>query len=222
MAADAERGAEEEREALEPGGEAAPSRYEGEKATFFEFILHEHSILSLCFAKEGRVVEVPCCGCCSTCGCIEMEETFSVRQRVFVFLLVLMACTWLSTDVATWHYSFWWTVIMTTCILMPLTCWLKRIVPAVRKRLAKYGGWCCPIVVGAAVLAGGAYSIYVEILHSQGERKGLKILKKTLYALGLQMALEFPTLVYKYFCCSICCNCCMPDRKNVRGTSAFF
>mmetsp|Transcript_70731 Transcript_70731/g.188036 ORF Transcript_70731/g.188036 Transcript_70731/m.188036 type:complete len:223 (-) Transcript_70731:36-704(-) len=219
-AGDAEQG--EEERPLESSGAASPSRYEGEKANFWEFILHEHSILSLCFAKEGRAVEVPCCACCTTCGCIEMEETFSIRQRIFVFLLVLMACTWVSIDVTTWHHGFWWTVCVTTCILMPLTCWLKRAVPRVRAKLAKFGGWTCPIIVGMCVLAGGAYAIYWEVLQSKGEEKGAKLLRKTLYALGLQMALEFPTLVYKYFCCSICCSCCMPEKKCVRASSEFF
>merc|ERR1712137_432080 len=57
------------------------------KVGLIEYILHEHSVLSICFAADGWTPNVPCCFCCTTCCCLVIDNAkFTVPMRIYLFI----------------------------------------------------------------------------------------------------------------------------------------
>jgi len=178
------------------------------KATLAQFVLHEHTLLGLCFAKSGAPpVAVGCC-------CCIFADELSVRHRLFVFVFATVSSVYVALQVTVGVHSDWWAFCAALLVVMPSTCFLKstlrgfsarlqRAVPCVHKFLY--------VRVEELVLLGAVGALGCWAC----QRRALKALEFAIYSLGAQMVSEFGSLIFKYFCCAVCCPCCVPLSEDM-------
>merc|ERR1712039_937048 len=111
--------------------------------------------------------------------------------------------------------SLWWYFLMTTFVLVPLTCWLKNWIPHFSKKLANSWAYA-PSVTGLLILIGMAYLLWNKITGQLGYDKGKTALVQATEVYLIQLWLELFTLGWQYFFCFACCPCCMSARKDIR------
>eukprot|EP00747_Dinoflagellata_sp_TGD_P170158 gnl/TRDRNA2_/TRDRNA2_201007_c0_seq1.p1 gnl/TRDRNA2_/TRDRNA2_201007_c0~~gnl/TRDRNA2_/TRDRNA2_201007_c0_seq1.p1 ORF type:complete len:253 (-),score=42.11 gnl/TRDRNA2_/TRDRNA2_201007_c0_seq1:45-773(-) len=201
---------------MQAAAEAAEGQGSTRKVNFIEWILHEHTLLSLCFAKDGNLVNVPCCLCCTTCCCLELAPSFTIRQRIFVFLFVLIANTAVLTTVSLGVHSIAWQFAVTTFLLVPFVCWLKQIVPRVSYKLNPIHPLLAT-AVGFVVLAGFTLYAGYRLSAERTFAEVWEVATRCLLSFGTQLLLEFIVLTWCFFFCKCCCRCCVPVKEDVRS-----
>merc|ERR1712137_83028 len=185
------------------------------KVGLIEYILHEHSVLSICFAADGWTPNVPCCFCCTTCCCLVIDNAkFTVPMRIYLFIFVFLGTIWIMRSVTVGGHWSIWRAYASTLLLMPVTCWLKRSMPSMRVNLIKkFGKWAADIFFISVLILILLYMTYHVLTdHKKNEWRTLKLAS---IALGMQMLAEFPVIIWKFFCCTICCKCCVPDKADM-------
>ena len=186
------------------------SQRERQKVNILEFILHQHSLLGLCFAGKGPppILVGGCCVC---------ADALSRRHRLFVLGFVLVATLTLSVR-ANLGDASWTTVgLLSFFVVMPCTCllksairdlssWLQRVAPThrcVRLRAEELAllAWLAIVFVDSAVR---------HSPKAAGEGVSVAVL-----ALGAQWVAEVVQLFWCYFFCACCCRCCVPTKGDL-------
>lgn len=181
---------------------------------YLQWLLYQHTLLSLCFARGGRAVDVPCCFCCNTCGCIEMDAEYSVGQRIFVFYLVFLVNMFVSYEISSYNRGWVFTFILTTLLVMPFTCWLKQHVPSAAKKLRRKNV-LLPVLLGWIILLGLPALGWLRVSRSVGRDSATQLFVTGLKVYVMQLLLEFYSLTWKYFFCLVCFRRCMPSNTDL-------
>ena len=183
-----------------------------------DWILHEHTVLGLCFALEHSPnIEVPCCGnCCCVCG-----DELRPRHRVWIFFFVLFATIFVSVESHLEIHGSLWKFCVTTFVLMPTTCLMKSMITRVSIQANERTGLGAvssryPVpplgyVIGVedVALALFGLGILYHLFHEGSDSKDVEAaLLLAIKSWATQMILEIPSLVWKYFFCRFCCCCC--------------
>jgi len=190
------------------------------KVSLPQFVLHEHSVLGLCFAREAPPpVGVGCCCVCS--------DGLSVRHRLFVLSLSVCATLLLSVYVSLGLRSSGSALLLTVCFVAPVVIltkatigtWsaaLERRLPSARlvglraEELTLLGWFIWAIAaLSSGVEGGGDDDDDDGELSSAGEALGTAA-----GALAVQWAAEVVTLCWCYLYCRCCCACCLPERRH--------
>ena len=74
-----------------------------QKVNLIEFILHEHTMLSLCCASEKNPPPIGVAGCC--CVCV---DDLSVRHKIVIFCFVLIANIFVAMKLAMGDHGWLW------------------------------------------------------------------------------------------------------------------
>jgi len=183
--------------------------------SLLDWVLHEHTLLGLCFAKENSPsIDA---GCCCVCG-----DVLKPRHRVWIFLFVLVATIFVSVEASLEMHGGFWKFCITTFVLMPVTCMMKscitRLSLQANEAWGKFGqNFPLPLgyVLGAEDVALFFFGIgCVYHLFAEGEREGTSgsvisaALGLAVRSWAAQMVFEVPSLIWKYFFCRFCCCCC--------------
>ena len=223
------------REAVEPDQDLNPYVNHEEDATeeagtapinVIEWILHEHTLFGLCFAKASSPnIEVPCCGnCCCVCA-----DALKPRHRIWIFFFVLIITIFVSVQVTLGVHGSMWQFAVTTFVLMPATCFMKscitKVSEAMNVSVGRYFSMpafpCRPYKIGAEDMALLLLTIAIIIyLIQEAGDDADSALFLAVKSWALQMLLEIPSLFWKYFYCRFCCCCCccwQDAQGDVRG-----
>ena len=160
------------------------------RASLKDFILHEHTLLGLCFAVDGAP-PIAVAGCCCICA-----DDLSVRHRLCVFAFATLASIYVTLQVTTGVRSDVWAFMITLFVVMPCTCFFKSVI----RRLSHGLDVAVPRVQSTLhvrleelllIGAGGG------LVYWAYEREATHQLALAFYSLAAQMAAEIPSLIYK-------------------------
>eukprot|EP00457_Paulinella_chromatophora_P007073 gb/GEZN01007093.1/.p1 GENE.gb/GEZN01007093.1/~~gb/GEZN01007093.1/.p1 ORF type:complete len:252 (+),score=16.48 gb/GEZN01007093.1/:128-883(+) len=174
------------------------------------FLLHKHSLLGLCF---GGPKGVPMMKASKVCCCCLKSGKLSFRHRMFVFFFIVVAMLTLVTSLHTRWHGIWY-VVLGVVVVTPLACIIQGSIGDSRPilsclRLPISGEWGRPLtwVEGFVIVLSG-YALYNIVTAEDGWHS----LQLAVIALLVQWAVSEPlTLLWKFFFCSICCPCCVPE-----------
>ena len=184
------------------------------KVNLVEFMLHEHTLLSLCFASEDSPPPIGVAGCC--CVCV---DDLGVRHKIFIFGFVLVANLSIAMQISLGDHGGFWAFAVTLFVVMPATCFVRSVIVDVSQTLDDNFPWVqrkaflrCEELL---LLGWLAYTVVeAAVDHTVGD--AMDSLAQALVAFGAQMCAELLTLVWKYFGCRICCPCCVPKKRDMR------
>ena len=176
------------------------------------FILHSHSVLGLYFASKGEAppVLLPCC-------CVDVGA-LRTHHRFVVFFYILIGC-YMASIVAKSGSSFL-SLLFAVLIVSPSACLLKFMLenysdgfnkgmPPQMRRFIRAEGCFLIAWLGLAV-----YFSYSKLNSAREVGLGLKNFAFTWMTAAVG---EVLTLVWKYFCCTTCCPCCLSKKYSARG-----
>jgi hypothetical protein len=180
------------------------------KVSRMQFILHQHSLFGLCFAKKDSPL-LMVAGCCCVCG-----DSLDTRQRLFIFCFVLVANLYISLQLEVGGYSTWWAIGVSVGVLLPCTCFLRSVI----RRISACGQRILPIpglrIEEIALLVCAGLLVWWAV-----QERALDALISALVALATQWAVEVVMLLVMYSCCRVCCPCCVPVQSEVRRMRFF-
>lgn len=184
------------------------------KANLIEYVLHQHSCLGVCFAKIGSP-PIAVGNCC----CISADD-LEIRQRIWLFIFVLVSTMFLSVRLTLGIDSGAYTFAITTFILMPLVCFLKSTIARVSIAFQSTFRRCLPyhLLRFEEILLFAFTGVTAwNTLDATASTHDLVIEACIEWAksFGTLMAAEVVTLIYMYFFCSLCCRCCVPTKDMV-------
>ena len=194
--------------------EAELQRHLERKVNLLEFVLHEHTLLSLCFASEDSPPPIGVAGCC--CVCV---DDLSVRHKIYIFSFVLVANLSIAMQITLGDHGAFWAFAVTLFVVIPATCFVRSTIVDVSQSLDDNLPWVqrkaylrCEELLLLGLLA---YTV-VKAAVTRTVSDAMLALVQALVAFGAQMCAELLTLLWKYFGCRICCACCVPKKRDMR------
>ena len=184
------------------------------KVNLVEFVLHEHTLLSLCFASEDSPPPIGVAGCC--CVCV---DDLGVRHKIFITSFVLVANLSIAMQISLGDHGAFWAFAVTLFVVMPATCFVRSTIVDTSQTLDDQFPWVqrkaflrCEELLLFGWLAYTVVEAAME--HTVGD--AMLSLVQALAAFGAQMCAELLTLLWKYFGCRACCPCCVPKKRDMR------
>jgi len=187
---------------------------QGVKVSVWTFASRNHTILSLWFAGRGEMPCVAAPGCC--CVCMDVGA-MTRRHRVFLFLFTVVASFEVTLETTVYLHSGAWSFFIAALVILPVTCWLRSLIPALSPKLnAPLPARCTRILtVEEALLATLFLYVLGRAIGLAGQDVVLLALGRFTYTWLTSMAIELVVLVclypvLKYCCC--CCRCIIPKQ----------
>ena len=189
-----------------------------QKVSLWPWILHEQTLLSLCFRKEGVTMEPTCCCCVSTRCCVQIDPATTIRQRIFAFCLIFALNMAITLQATLARRGEAWAAHMILFVLMPLTCLIKMFIAKLAAGLRRCHP-SLPMATAIVVLVAVLLLNFMELTKLADAQKALTGILRNILNFGGRMLVEFLFIVFKYVVYSLCCTRCLPDEDAVRRFS---
>jgi len=154
----------------------------------------------------------------STCICSQMG---SMREREYLRVEHMRKRAQTRVQVEVNHAEpAWFLIWFFSCLfLLPTTCRLKSVINSASARANATINTGYFRVEELGLLAFFVITLLIAAGVGGGSSVG-EILGKFLGALVLALIAELVSLVWKYFCCRVCCSCCLPPGYDGYGPDA--